>query len=294
MKLRDVLLAILTSVLWGLSFIATRYGIDDFTPVQLTVLRFAVAALPALVLPRPRVPWHLLLAAGGFWFLLQFLLFFWSFHEGMPPGAASVVQQASAPFTVLLAALLLHEVPSRRQLAGMAVCFAGLALIGLSAGADLPLPALILMLGAALSWSCGNIVIKRMPLAPVMALTAWMALVVPLPALVLSILLGDPPLTEAVANASWRGLLSVVYLGSLSTGIAYAAWGYLLARYPAAIVTPFALLVPCTGILASVIVFGETFPPLRYSGIALVMLGIAIIVLRGRGRAAPARRSPPR
>jgi O-acetylserine/cysteine efflux transporter len=287
MKSRDILLAVLTSVLWGLSFIATRYGIDEFTPAQLTVLRFAVAALPALVLPRPQVPWHMLLAAGGFWFLLQFLLFFWSFHEGMPPGVASVAQQASAPFTVLLAALLLREIPSRRQLAGMTVCFAGLALIGLSAGADLPLPALLLTLGAALSWSCGNIVIKRMPLVPVVALTAWMALVAPLPALLLTYLLGDPSLIDAVASASWRSLLSVIYLGTLSTGIAYAAWGYLLARYPAAIVTPFALLVPCTGILASAIVFGETYPPLRYSGIALVMLGIAIIVLRGRAPLTP-------
>jgi O-acetylserine/cysteine efflux transporter len=291
MKSRDILLAVMTSVLWGLSFIATRYGVDEFTPAQLTVLRFAVAALPALILPRPRVPWHLLVAVGGFWFLLQFLLFFWSFREGMPPGVASVVQQTSAPFTVLLAALLLRETPSRRQLAGMAVAFAGLTLIGLSTGADLPLPALMLTLAAALSWSFGNIVIKRMPLAPMLALTAWMALVAPLPALLLSHLLGDPPLIDTIANASWRGLLSVVYLGTLSTGIAYAAWGYLLARYPAAVVTPFALLVPCTGILASVIVFGETFPPLRYSGIALVMIGIAIIVLRGRR--APLRKVPP-
>lgn len=282
MKASDIALAILTSVIWGLSFIATRYGVDSFTPAQLTALRFAIAALPVLILPRPAVPWGLMLLAGALWFLIQFLLLFWAFHEGMLPGLASVMQQMSAPFTILLAAVLLGEMPTPRQIAGLVIAFAGLALIGLSSGADLPLIALIITLGAALSWSFGNIVVKRMPKADMVSLIAWLALVAPLPALALSHALGDPPLWTTLAEASWRGILSALYLGTLATVGGYAIWGHLLARYPAAVVTPFALLVPCSGIIASVLVFGETFPPLRYSGIALVMIGLVVIVWRAR------------
>jgi O-acetylserine/cysteine efflux transporter len=61
-------------------------------------------------------------------------------------------------------------------------------------------------------------------------------------------------------------------------------WGALLRRYPAAIVTPFALLVPLVGAGASALVFGERFGPLRLAGMALVLVGVAVSVAPGRAR----------
>jgi drug/metabolite transporter (DMT)-like permease len=54
---------------------------------------------------------------------------------------------------------------------------------------------------------------------------------------------------------------------------------HLLQRYPAAVVAPFALLTPCTGVVASKLIFGEVFSPARYAGMALILCGLAIIVL---------------
>jgi O-acetylserine/cysteine efflux transporter len=71
----------------------------------------------------------------------------------------------------------------------------------------------------------------------------------------------------------------------VATILAYAIWGRLLRRYPAATVTPFALLVPFVGGYSSALVFGERFGPLRLAGMALVLLGIAAIVLPWPGRA---------
>ena len=48
-------------------------------------------------------------------------------------------------------------------------------------------------------------------------------------------------------------------------------------RYPAAVVAPFALLTPCTGVVASI--FGEVFSPARYAGMALILCGLTIIAL---------------
>jgi O-acetylserine/cysteine efflux transporter len=287
MKPTHILLAVLTSVIWGLSFVATREGVQNFTPAQLTVLRFAIAALPVLFLPRPRMPWRYLLLGGAFWFLGQFTLLFFAFRQGMLPGLASVTQQSNVFFTVLLAALFFREIPSRRQIGGMIVAFTGLFLIALSTGIDLPLIAFLLTVSAAMSWSLGNIVIKHMPKVSMVPFAAWASLVPPLPALALSLCLGEGSIVDAATNASWIGIASVLYLGTLATLGGYAMWGYLLARYPAATVTPFALLVPVSGIFASVIVYGEAFPPLRAGGIALVMAGLAIIVWRGRTAATP-------
>ena len=81
-------------------------------------------------------------------------------------------------------------------------------------------------------------------------------------------------------GASWLGLGATLYLGLVATVLAYAIWGHLLRCYPAATVAPFALLIPFVAAYASSLVFGERFGPLRLAGMALVLLGLAIIVTR--------------
>ena len=65
----------------------------------------------------------------------------------------------------------------------------------------------------------------------------------------------------------------------IATTFAYAIWGNLLTRYPAAVVAPFALIAPCVGVIASSLAFGEVFGPVRYAGMALILAGLAVIVL---------------
>jgi len=92
-------------------------------------------------------------------------------------------------------------------------------------------------------------------------LVVWLSLVPPLPALALSAVVDGPAaLPRAIASAAWSGIAAVLYLGLVATVLAYAVWGDLLRRYPAATVAPFALLVPCVGTLSSSAVFGERFP----------------------------------
>lgn len=279
MSLRDMALAVLTSVIWGLAFGATTLGLESFSAPQLTALRFIVAALPVLIVPRPQIAWPILVVIGLFLFAGQFLLLFFAYKHGMLPGLASVTQQMQAFFTVLLSAIFLRDVPSLRQGIGMAVAFAGLALIGLTIGGDVGVMALLLAQGAAFSWAIGNVLVKYARSASVFPLMVWASLVPPLPALLLSALLDDgPSLPAAVASASWVSLGAAVYLGAFAT-MAYAIWGSLLRRYPSGMVAPFALIAPCTGVISSALVFGEVFTPQRYAGMALILLGLAIVVL---------------
>jgi O-acetylserine/cysteine efflux transporter len=60
---------------------------------------------------------------------------------------------------------------------------------------------------------------------------------------------------------------------------AYAIWGKLLGRYPAAAVAPFALLSPVAGVFASALVFGERFTLMRSVGILLILYGLGVVVL---------------
>ena len=281
MRPRDMFLAVATSIIWGFAFPAIKLALVDFSSPQLLALRFIVAAIPVFFVARPRAAWLDILLIGLFLFTGQFAFMFLSYELGMPPGLASVTQQTQVFFTVLLSALFLGDLPTKRQILGMAVAFSGLALIAFTTGGDLRPIALAMAITAALSWSIGNVLTKRVPKAPIFALLAWCSLVPPLPALAYSGFTDKVPIWSALVHASWPALLAVFYLGAITTNIGYAAWGYLLQRYKTGAVAPFALLAPCTGILASAFLFGEVFPPARYAGMALILAGLAFILLPG-------------
>src|SRR3989442_438322 len=120
-----------------------------------------IACLSVVLVPRPAISWGSIVLIGLTLFTGQFLLLFFAYTQGLPPGLASVTQQTQAFFTVLLAAVFLRDLPSLRQGVGMAIAVAGLALIGLTIGSDLKVAALGLALAGALSWAVGNVLVKR-------------------------------------------------------------------------------------------------------------------------------------
>jgi O-acetylserine/cysteine efflux transporter len=272
------------AIVWGLAFVATRIGLDSFSPPQLAALRFLIAAVPALALARPPIAWPVLVAIGLTLFTGQFLFQFFGMAAGLPPGLASVIVQTQAFFTVLLAAVALGERPTRRQTLGMLAALVGVALVATTVGQGLTAVGLGLGLASAASWGIGNVLLKRVGRVEMASLVAWLSLVPPLPALALSAALDGPAaLPRSLLSSSWVGLAAALYLGVVATVVAYAIWGDLLRRYPAVTVAPFALLVPFVGALASAVVFGERFGPGRLAGMAFVLVGLLLIALPGRG-----------
>lgn len=104
-------------------------------------------------------------------------------------------------------------------------------------------------------------------------------------------MLDGPRALLAWRGVSWVAIGAVLYLGLGATVVAYAIWGYLLRRHPAARVTPFALLVPFVATGASALVLGERFGSRRLLGMALVLAGLVIVVRPGAGVTEPAARS---
>ena len=103
-------LAVLVAAIWGLNFVVIEVGLEDFPPLLLSALRYALAALPLLVLGGvPAVRWRWVLAVGVAIGVVKFSLLFIGMDVGMPAGLASLVLQAQALFTVGLAAALLRE-----------------------------------------------------------------------------------------------------------------------------------------------------------------------------------------
>jgi O-acetylserine/cysteine efflux transporter len=279
-RARDAALAVLTALIWGLGFVAITFGLESFSAPQLTAARFLAACLFVPFVPRPKLRWSSLVLIGLTLFTGQFLLLFFAYTRGLPPGIAAVTQQTQVFFTVLLAAAFLRELPTGRQCAGMAVAFAGLCVIAATAGADLTLTGIALGLAGAVSWAVGNVLVKQTAGVSPVSLAVWASLVPPLPALVVSALTDHRrPLWTVPLHLSWISVGAALYLGAAATVVGYAVWGMLLQRYPTGLATPFALLVPCIGAAASALILGESFSAPRYMGMALVLAGLAVIVV---------------
>ena len=100
----------LVAAIWGLNFVVIEVGLEDFPPLLLSALRYALAALPLIVLGgMPAVPWRWVFAVGVAIGVVKFSLLFIGMDVGMPAGLASLVLQAQALFTVVFAAAVLGE-----------------------------------------------------------------------------------------------------------------------------------------------------------------------------------------
>lgn len=280
MRPREILLALFVVVAWGVNFVVIQVGLGSIPPLLLAALRFAVAAVPAIFLPRPNVPLGRFIFIGLTLFTGQFALLFTGMAAGLPAGLASIVIQSQAFFTGPLAALVLGERIYARQIGGTMLAFAGLIAIAMTAGVhDFTMTGLLLGLAAALCWSVGNVALKGAGKIDMLAMISWLSLVPPLPLLTLSYFLEGPAaIGHAFSTMTWIGIGSVLYIGILSTNIGYGFWAYLLRQYPAAQVAPFSLLVPIVGIIAAALLLGEQFGPIRLGGMILVFAGLVIAV----------------
>jgi O-acetylserine/cysteine efflux transporter len=280
---KDLGLAMLVIVVWGMNFAVIKVGVTGIPPLLLGALRFLLAAFPAVLFVKPpKVPLRWYLAYGLTISVGQFAFLFSAIAVGMPSGLASLVLQSQAFFTLLLAAWWLGERWTANQLAGLVLAAVGLVLIGSAHGLAMPLTGFMLTVAAAVMWACGNIVTRVVGrFAPMnqLGFVVWASLVPPLPFLALSAWLEGPAaMLAAVQHLNLSALGAIAYLAWAATLLGYGLWTHLLSRYPANRVAPFTLLVPLVGLTVGWLVFGEALQPVHFAGGALLMAGLLVHV----------------
>ena len=283
MPLRDIALALGVVLIWGLNFVAIKWGVDEISPFLLTGLRYLGCALPAVFFIRkPDVGWPVLIAYGLTVGVLQFSFLFTAIRLGMPAGLASLVMQMQVFFTMALAVLLLGDRPSPLQLGGAAIALVGLGTIGAEHIGGAVLVPLLLTLVAAFFWAISNIVTKRAGKIDMLAFVVWGSLVPPLPMLALSLLLDGPQALGDLVSISPQAIFSVLFIAYGSTLVGYGAWAVLLGRHPASLIAPFSLLVPVVGFAAAFIFLGEQVSALEIAGSLLIFVGLLLNVFGPR------------
>lgn len=292
---KDRALALVVALMWGLNFPATVFALEHYPPLLMASLRFAVLVIPTvLFIPRPKVKLIWLLGTGFGLGIMQFAFSYLAMANGMPPGLASIVLQASAPFTIIGAGIFLGERLNRKQTIGAAVAVGGLVIIAVHRAQVAAFWPVALTLLAAAGWAIGNICSRQARAPKPLHLTFWISLVPPIPLFALSLLVEGPErighaLSTSLAPEALRANLGLAFIVIAASIIGYGIWNTLLSRHPSNQVAPFSMLVPIFGVLSSWLVFDEVPSWVELSAGALVVGGVLFASLswRRRGKVAP-------
>ncbi len=281
LPLRHVLLALAVTAVWGSNFVVIHIGLAHLPPLLFAALRFTCSLLPAvLLLKRPDVPWRNLAAYGLLVGAGQFGILYIAMNGHVTPGLASLVVQTQVFFTIGLAALISGERVRPFQAMALMITLAGLGIILLHTDGHTTAPGLALVLAAAAAWAGSNIVVRATPGVDMVAYVVWASLFAVPPLFAFSFAFeGWPAIRDGLAHADAATWAAVLWQAIGNTMFGYAAWAWLLSRYPVATVAPMALLVPVFGMGASALWLGEPLQDWKLAAAGLVMAGLALNLL---------------
>jgi O-acetylserine/cysteine efflux transporter len=294
---RDLALTLAVVAVWGYTFVPIKVALAEVPPFTLAALRFLLAALPMVFfVRRPQMPLCGIIAYGFAIGVCQFGLLFLGIKLGMPAGLSSLVIQVQVFFTIGLAVAFTGDHLRRHNLLGAAIAVAGMIVLALhkvESGLTGTALGFALVVAAAFAWAAGNIIAKRAAGehgADMFALTVWSSLVPPLPLLALGFAFEGgadaPRIIVAMSPLAWGCVLVMSYGATL---FGFGSWNALLHRYPTALISPFALLIPVSGLASGALFLGEALVPAQMLGVTLVFAGLVVNVYGLRLRAAIAR-----
>lgn len=281
LSLRDMGLAVLVALVWGMGFVVAKGGMAHFPPILLMALRFTITALALVWFAGPigsNLRYLLLISVVGA--SLQYALTF-SGVNGLGAGLAALVVQLEVPFLVILGAILLKERPTMRSWLGILIAFAGVGLIALQEKFSGSVGSVFLVMGGAMTWAFGQVMVRRLVGMSGLSVTAWTA-VLATPQLFLLSAIFETGQIDALRSAGLGAWAAAIYLGLVMTALGYFLWNTLLVRHEVNRVAPFLLLLPVFSVIGGIVFLGEVITLSRLIGGGVVLGGVALIIFGKR------------
>jgi drug/metabolite transporter (DMT)-like permease len=199
----------------------------------------------------------------------------------MQASRAVIIAFTMPLWAMLLSNLLLKERITRLRAVALVLGLAGLTVLiwpDIRAVGTAPL-GILFMLGAAVSWAAGTVVMKFFKWhAPTTLLLGWQMLFGSIPVLAGAIAL-EP--MAAVLHLSTKAILAMVYIVLGPMLFCYWAFFTVVRLYSASIAALGTLLIPVIGVLSSSWMLNESVGFHEITALVLVLISLALVMLRG-------------
>ena len=276
----DLAAAIAMNLMWGLNLIAVKIAVDLISPMTAAWLRqlmVLIICLPFLKIVDGKM--RELVALGLLSGALFYIVINISLAVSDNIGALAIAGQLGAPFSLILAVIVLKEKIARYRIIGMALSFIGVVVLVFDPAAVDEQLGIALTVIASLIWAICSLIQRRLQGVRVLTIYAWVGLVGA------TILLPIAWLAEPAAFARVHALpLSafgwILFSALGSTVIGQGAMSYLIQRHPVSTVVPMTLATPVISVIAAAWWFGTQLTPVMIFGGLIVMAGIAIVTIR--------------
>lgn len=275
------LFALVCVVIWGTSFIVSKNLLGLFTPIQLMVLRFAIAYLALWVL-HPK--WYFNWRDEAFFLLVALFantLYFWAENLALSHTLASnvsILVSTSPLLTAMLLKVLAPQEPRpKNSFLGSFLAFIGVCLIVLNGRLVLKISPFgdFLALAAAYAWAIYGFLIRhRGGQFNGFLLTRkimFYGLVTSLPLLLFQ---SSPWSKEAFQSpGTW---LSLAYLAIIASALCYILWNSAVQSLGAFSSNFFMYLIPLVTLITGAIFLNEPITLMSIAGMILVILGMIL------------------
>jgi O-acetylserine/cysteine efflux transporter len=276
----DYVAIIVMNLMWGLNLIAVKMGVELSEPMTAAWLRqlfVLIICIPFLKF----VPGKMreLLALGVLSGGMFYIAVNWSLAVSDNVAALAIAGQLGAPFSLILAVIVLKERIAAYRIAGMALSFVGVVLLVFDPKAVGEELGIALTVVASLLWAICSLIQRRLQGVAVLTIYSWVGLVGA------SILLPVAFLTEPDAMRQVHSLpLStfgwILFSALGSTVIGQGCMSYLIQRHPVSTVVPMTLATPVISVIAAAYWFERPLTPVTIAGGLIVLAGIAIVTIR--------------
>ena len=296
MSAREFFILMAMCVVWGFHYVVLKTGVGAIPPMLYAALRMTlVAALMAPFLrwrPGRMAP---VLVAGLCMGAINYAFLF-SGVKLATASAAAIAIQLYVPFATILSIVFLKEQVGWRRTLGIALAFAGVAIVALTREQSVEAKigvGVALVAGCALTEAVGAILVKRIEGFRPHHLLAWFALIGAL-CLWPATLVLEPDGLPTLAEADWRiAAGAVAYSAIAASVVGHTAYYWLLQRLPVSLVASSTLLTTLLGVVFSILFLGERVSAPFVLGALTTLAGVGIVLVRtavrsaGAGAAAP-------
>ncbi len=264
-----------------MGFTFAKAGLNEFPPIFLMSLRFTLSAIILCwFYPPPVGQFKVIFLLALVSATIQYGLTFTGL-KGLDASTAVFLVQLEVPFGALLASFFFKDNLGWIRAFGMVVAFFGVGLIAGAPSIRNQLFSVFLVISGALTWSLGQVMIKKMTSITGFQLIAWLAFFAGPQMFIASLLIENGHL-ESIRNATIIGWGTVIYLGIIMTAVGYGIWYHILKKYDVNQAMPFLLLLPVSSIIGAVLFLDERPNPNTILGGTIIIIGVAVIIFAGQ------------